>query len=451
MNRRHFLSTLAAAGSSLALRPSAWAQSDSDTPLRIGLIGSGWFGGVILDALLQCTPIESVALCDPNAQVRGALAEQLTARGVGAVTQFADFRKLLEERTLDVVVIATPDHWHALPAIAAMQAGADLILEKPIATDVIEGAALVAAAQKYGTTVQVNLQRRTLPFLHEAKRRFIESGRLGKVAVAETYCYLGMLPRGSDPAVEPPTYLDYDLWSGPAPLTPYRPTKASRGWRSFKEYGNGIVGDMGVHMIDVARMMLDLGWPQAVSSTGGTYQLKKSMATVPDTQLCIYEYPDLRLTWEHRAWGRSPIPGTHWTDHWGARFIGENGTLNVTSLSFEFTPAGDGETEFFHLLSTDGSREKIDFSRFDGALGILQKGHVNDFLAARAKGTTPGASIEQGHVSTACSALANLALELGRPLAYDPETHTVRGDDEATALLRRPYRAPWTHPEIDAV
>jgi len=446
MNRRTFLSSLAVAGTAAATRSSPLFAADAKPRPKVGLIGCGWYGGVDLEAMAQHAGIEIVSLCDPNTQsLKTTLA--LVAKYQKAVPKtFADYRQMLASGPHDIVIVGTPDHWHALPALAAMQAGADVYLEKPISVDVIEGEALVAAARKYGRVVQVNTQRRSTRFLAEARDKYLRSRKIGEIGLVECYSYLTGRPAGILPTATPPPNLDYDLWTGPAPLLPYHPAVESRRWRAFMEYGNGQIGDLGVHMFDGVRWMLGLGWPTAISSTGGIHVDRNATANISDTQRSVFHYPDLDVSWEHRTWGRSPIPPRHWTDQWGARLIGKNGTLNFTILGYEYTPADGGPREGFHALSKTGNLENIDFSH-DTATAEIQKWHVLDFMKARENRSRPVADIGEGHISTACCILANLAQELGRPLAYDPKTRTVPGDAEATRRLARAYRAGWTHPD----
>jgi predicted dehydrogenase len=241
------------------------------------------------------------------------------------------------------------------------------------------------------------------------------------------------------------------MWTGPAPLLPFREGLESRKWRSFIEYGNGQIGDLGIHMFDVARWMMDLGWPNSISSVGGIYVDKHSPANVADTQRSQFRYPGLEMSWEHRTWGVAPITERVWTDLWGVRFIGESGTLTVTTLGYEFKPHGSGAPEGVHMLSSTGDQNNLDPERLQFALAEIQKAHVLDFLQARATRTRPVADIEQGHISTACCILANVAQELGRPVSYDPKTRTVPGDAEATRRLTRAYRKPWVHPDPNTV
>ncbi|HEX9236938.1 MAG TPA: Gfo/Idh/MocA family oxidoreductase, partial [Actinomycetota bacterium] len=276
MNRRQFLGTSAAALAwSHLSRHAAEALGENK---RVGLIGCGWYGKADLFRLIQVAPVEVVSLCDVDRRMLADAAEQVATRQVSKKKPrtYGDYRAMLKEKDLDVVLIATPDHWHALPMIAAVEAGADVYVQKPTAVDVVESQAMLAAARKHRRVVQVGTQRRSTPHLIEARDTIIKEGRLGKVGLVEVYCYYHMRARTNPPDIAPPDYLDYEMWTGPAPLRPYNELVHPRGWRAFMEYGNGIVGDMCVHMLDMVRWMLDLGWPRRVSSSGGILVEKDS-------------------------------------------------------------------------------------------------------------------------------------------------------------------------------
>jgi predicted dehydrogenase len=449
MDRRTFtLSTLAAAGSAAI---SSQAFGATGPKPKVGLVGCGWFGGVALNAMAEVGNAEFISLCDPNSNALKTTSELLAKHQAAPARTFKDYREMLTSAKHDIVIVSTPDHWHALPAIAAMKAGADVFLEKPICIDIMEGEALVAAARKYQRVVQVNTQRRSAAFVAEARDKYLRTGRLGAIPLVETYGYLSSRSKDPMPEAAVPAYLDYEMWTGPAPLLPFRSAVESRAWRSFMEYGNGQAGDLGIHMFDVARWMLGLGWPRAISAVGGIYVDKNSPANTSDTQRAEFDYPALKVSWESRTWGVPPMPVRHWTDLWGVRFLGEKGTLNVTSLGYEFKPKGEGAAEGAHLLAADGDYTKLDLSRQEVAMSSLQNAHILDFLQAREKRTRPVADIEEGHISTACCILANIAQELGRTLRYDPKTRTVEGDAEATRRLARTYRKPWAHPDPRSV
>ncbi|HEY6553180.1 MAG TPA: Gfo/Idh/MocA family oxidoreductase, partial [Vicinamibacteria bacterium] len=312
MNRRQFLGTSAAA---LAWsRMPGFAAELADQKKRVGLIGSGWYGKCDLFRLMQVAPIDVVSLCDVDKRMLADAADQVAARQVSKKRPrtYADYREMLKEKDLDIVIIATPDHWHALPMIAAAEAGADIYVQKPTGVDVVESQAMLAAARKHGRVVQVGTQRRSTPHLAEARDTIIKEGRLGKVGLIEIYCYYHMRARQNPPDTAPPDYLDYEMWTGPAPLRPYNALVHPRGWRAFTEYGNGIVGDMCVHMLDMVRWMLDLGWPTRISSAGGIYVQKDGKSNTSDTQTATFEYDDLTVVWQHRTWGAAPDPKYPW-------------------------------------------------------------------------------------------------------------------------------------------
>src|SRR3954469_8069918 len=249
---------------------------------------------------------------------------------------FSDYRTMLAEKDLDVVLIGTPDHWHALPMIAAVKAGAHVYCQKPISVDVVEGQAMLAAARKYNKVVQIGTQRRSTPHLIEAREQIIKAGKLGKVGLVEICCYYHMRARENPPDIAPPENLDYEMWTGPAPMRPYNKLVHPRGWRAFNEYGNGIIGDMCIHMLDMVRWMLDLGWPKRVTSSGGILVDKKSKANISDTQTATFDFGDTKVVWTHRSWGSSPDPKYPWA----AFFYGDKGTLKASVNGYEFFPSG---------------------------------------------------------------------------------------------------------------
>src|SRR5262245_24254043 len=265
MKRREFLQ--ASAAMAFSLTRAGYAQEFADRKPRVALIGCGWYGKCDLFRLIQVAPVEVVSLCDVDKQMLASAAEMVAERQASKKKPrtYSDYRALLKEKDVDLVLIATPDHWHALPMIAAVQAGADVYVQKPISVDVIEGEAMLAAARKYSRVVQVGTQRRSTPHLVEARDTIIRDGKLGKVALVEVYCYYHMRARENPPDSAPPDYLDYEMWTGPAPMRPYNSLVHPRRWRAFMEYGNGIMGDMCIHILDIARWMLALGWPRRVS------------------------------------------------------------------------------------------------------------------------------------------------------------------------------------------
>ncbi|HEY5915681.1 MAG TPA: Gfo/Idh/MocA family oxidoreductase, partial [Verrucomicrobiae bacterium] len=288
MNRRTFLQQLGATGIALSTLSSyGYAAELADQKKRVGLIGPGWYGKCDLLRLIQVAPVEVVSLCDVDKRMLAEAADIVASRQASKKKPrtYSDYREMLKEKDLDIVLVATPDHWHALPMIAAVEAGADVWVQKPISVDVTEGQAMLSAARKHNRVVQVGTQRRSTPHLIEARDRVIKEGKLGKIGYVDICCYWHMRASENPPDTAPPDYLDYQMWTGPAPMRPYNQMVHPRGWRAFMEYGNGIIGDMCIHMLDMVRWMLDLGWPSRISSSGGILMDKASRANISDTQV----------------------------------------------------------------------------------------------------------------------------------------------------------------------
>jgi predicted dehydrogenase len=446
MNRREFLRG-AATGAALSTALGGFVPLYAQSKVRrVGLIGPGWYGKSALFRLLQIEPVEVVALCDVDKRMVAEAAEMIAARQKSRKTPktFGDYREMLKQEQFDIVHVATPDHWHALAMIAAAKAGADVFVEKPISVDVVEGQAMLAAARKYKRVVQVNMERRSTPHLIEAIERVIKPGKLGKVAYVEICCYWHMRAGGNPPDTKPPENLDYEMWTGPAPMRPFCSYTHPRGWRAFMEYSNGIIGDMGVHMLDMVRWMLDLGWPTRISSSGGILVDKKSKANISDTQVATFDFGDIPVVWTHRMWGTAPDPEYSW-----AAFIyGEKGTLKASVFQYEFIPDGKGEKlEGKALYEYDKYPEDRTEKDLERHVASALRGHWRNLLDMIDTRGRPVSDIEQGYISAASCILANLSCQLGRQLVWDPDKGQVVGDEEANRLLARPYRSPWVHPD----
>jgi predicted dehydrogenase len=358
---------------------------------------------------------------------------------------YSDYRAMLKERDLDIVLVGTPDHWHALPMIEAVKSGLDVWVQKPISVDIVEGQAMLAAARKYKRVVQVGMQRRSTPHLIHARDRIIKEGKLGTVAFVEIYCYYHMRATQNPPDSQPPANLDYEMWTGPAPMRPYNSLVHPRSWRAFMEYGNGIVGDMCVHMLDMVRWLLDLGMPTRIDSTGGILVDKKSKANITDTQTASFDFPNLRVVWTHRSYGSAPDPAYPW----GATIYGDKGTLKASVNSFDYIPMAKGEAPIHEDVVMELEQFPEDKTEKDLERHVAPaiRGHMKNFLEAIASRDKPVSDIEQGYMSTTACILANLSQELGRSLSWDHAKGVVVGDDEANKRLRRPYRGPWVHPD----
>lgn len=447
MDRRKFLAGSALAASATAVSNRAYAAA-GDKKRRVALIGCGWYGKCDLLQLMNIEPVEVVSLCDVDSKMLDECADLIASRQVSKKRPrtYTSYKDLLAEKDVDIVLIDTPDHWHALPMIAAVQSGADVYVQKPTGVDVLESKAMLDAARATGRVVQVGTQRRSTPHLIEAKQRVIEEGLLGDVAHAEVCCYYHMRAKKNPPDTTPPAHFDYEAWTGPAPMRPYNELVHPRSWRAFMEYGNGIVGDMCVHMLDMVRWQLGLGWPKRVSSSGGIYVDHDSKANITDTQSARYEFDELDVNWTHRSWGAAPDPEYPWA----GVIYGDKGTLKLDVHKYEFKPHRGGKTLTGKaLLETDKYPTDVtDKKDWNLELHVASaiRGHMRDLLNAIDNRSKPVADIEQGHISSASCIMANVALELGRTLEFDSEKHVVVGDDQATAKLKRPYRKPYVHP-----
>jgi predicted dehydrogenase len=450
MERRRFLTSSASLLALAALEHQGFARGFPGAKRRVALIGTGWYGKSDLMRLMQVAPIEVAGLCDVDRrQLDGAVKlVQERSGNPSPIATYGDYRKLLSEQKPDIVLIGTPDHWHALQAIEALRQGAHVYVQKPISVDVLEGEAMLAAARKYGRVVQVGLQRRSTPHLVEARQRFVDSGLLGKVHHAEMFCHYHMRNGGNPPVQDVPAHFDYEMWTGPAPLRPYDGLPHRGWWRAFMEYGNGITGDMCVHMYDTVRWMLGLGWPTRVYATGGIYGTHTGKSNIADTQTAVFEHEGLHCTWEMKSWGTAPDPDYPW----GFKLYGEKGTLCGSTTRYDFIPVGKGERIRGEALY---EREKYpeDVTEKDIELHVASatRAHLRDFLHCIDTGGSPVSNLAEGHISTASCILANLSMQLGRGLSYDPQRRIVTGDPEATALLQRSYRKPWEHPHPDRV
>ena len=449
MNRRQFLASSAFAGLALP-STGVFAGAGRSRPLRVAHIGTGWYGKVVLLRLFQVAPVEVVGLCDVDRRMLEE-AGRIVQERLGLPKSpplYGDYRELLKKEQPEIVLVSTPDHWHALAMIEAVRSGADVYVEKPISRDVMEGRAMVAAARKYGRVVQVNTQRRSTPHIIEARDRVVREGLLGKVGHVEVYCYYHMRYRGRRPDQPPPDYLDWDMWCGPAPFRPYNPAIHPRRWRSFARFCNGIIGDMCIHMLDMVRWMLDLKWPRRISSSAGIFVQKDSIATIPDTQTATFEFDDLTVVWQHRTWGHPPDPDYPWA----ATFYGDRGTLKVSVHRYDYVPFGKGKKlhgdVVYELDKYPEDRTEKDLERH---VAPAVRRHLKDFLTAVRDRSRPVADIEEGHISSACCILANEAAEHGVTIELDPKTGRIVRPGEQHELLFRPYRKPWVHPTPENV
>jgi len=445
MHRRTFLKQSGSAAIGLAAAGTRLFAQDIDRPIRTALIGTGWYGKTDLFHLIQVAPVEVVGLCDVDQKLAAQAATLVASRQASKKKPpiYGDYRQLLKDQAPEVVLVGTPDHWHCLPVVEACKAGADVYVQKPISYDVVEGQAMVAAARKYGRTVQVGLERRSTPHLLEARDRYLLSGVMGKIGYIDIHSYYGS-HRGFKPAEAPPAHLDWEQYVGPASWVNYHPDLHPRSWRHRKEFSNGQTGDLCVHFFDLIRYFMGLGWPRRIASTGGSYMRPQDTnVNVHDTQNTLFDYDDLQVVWTQKNWGASPDKDYPW----GATIYGERGTLKLSVWRYDYIPKDGGEVirrdcvEEREAYPEDLAHKETEIFAAPG-----NRAQLLDFIQARAEGRRPVADIEEGHISSAACILANLSMELGRELRWDAQTQQVIGDDEANSRLARAYRGDWVHP-----
>ncbi len=399
------------------------AVADGPRVLKLGVLGVGWWGMVDLKAAFKAGGVEAVALCDVDSEhLEKAAAETAGLQGGVRPRTYKDWREFLAHAGMEAVIIATPPHWHALPFIAAVQRGLDVYLEKPVAYDIREGQAMVAAAKRAGRIVQVGFQRRQSQAFKDAAA-YLHGGSAGRIVQVDAQINYAANPPDATPQA-PPASLDWDAWCGPAPKLPYAPNIGHFAWRLEETYGNGHLVDWGIHWIDRVRVALGEGMPKAVQAAGGLHALKGRITT-PDTLVAQFEFERCPLVWRHRIWGAAEWSPE--TDN-AALFYGEKETVVVTDDKWTVVPKGGGERRVFEA-KTD-----------------VQPAHVGEFLEAVRTRKPPGCSLEDAARSTACVQLAMIAYKTGSRVVWDDARGEVSGPPAASALLKRDYRAPYKHP-----
>lgn len=425
MRRRKFIE-LSAAGSAAMATSLYFPSLFQDRKLKIALIGSGWYGMVDIKAALKVGGVEVIAICDVDSAHLIAAADEIEKLQGKRPKTFKYYSELLEIKGIEALFIGTIPHWHALQFIAACRKGLDIYCEKPLAYDVVEGIAMVDAANKAGNIVQVGFQRRQSNAFSKAKD-LIESGRIGKVH--QIIAQIHYIPVLEDTTIQqPPSTLDWEEWCGPAPKLDYRPNIGHKAWRLEKEYGNGHLVDWGIHHIDIIRKIMGEGMPSEFYTKGGIYELKDKITT-PDTLTSYMTFPEFQLIWQHRLWGTGDA-GREFNN--GIFFHGEKGSLFAEDSRVTIFPAGrDAQKEVLNIPTE-----------------MMQEKHVENFLmAVRNKdkkliNCTP----EDAFQSTATVQLAMISYNTGSVVKWDQSRKEITGNTEASKLLKREYRGKFVHP-----
>lgn len=413
--RRSFL-----ACSALTLSAAAYSRA-ADSPnesLKVAVMGGRIRGKYHLKAFPKVKGVEVTHLIEPDSNiVPEALGELAKSQKSGAKVE-ADVRRVLADKSVDALVVAAPDHWHALATVWACQAGKHVYVEKPVSHNLIEGRRMVEAARKHSRVVQVGTQRRSAAHILAA-REFVRSGKLGKVPFARAWIAGNRPSIGKKKPTAVPAGVDYDLYLGPCPATPFHPNRFHYNWHWWWDLGTGELGNNGIHGLDVARLVLDLDTPTRVCSGGGKFFYDDDQQT-PDTQTATFDFPTCSLVWEHRIWAKTDLEG----ESFGIALHGEKGILVIDSKGWHVR----GGPEVSEKAST-------------GIEGV----HITNFVDAIRTGAKLNADIEEGHKSTLLCHLGNAAYRMGKTLRFDAKAETV-SESEAIPLLGREYRKGFELP-----
>ena len=433
--RRVFIKNTAITTAALGLVPAMSGVLAGCAPsdrINVGLIGCNGQGFADLVPFLDHKNVECLALCDIDENVlnrRAADVEKI--RGKKPAFLYKDWRKLIDNKDINVVIVGTPDHWHCLQMIAACEAGKDVYCEKPLGRTIEECNLMVDAAKRYKRVVQVGQWQRSDPHWLDAVK-FIQSGKLGKIRLVRVFSYQGWCPSIPVLPDEPvPAGVDYDMWLGPATQRPFNRNRFHFTFRWFWDYAGGLMTDWGVHLLDYALFGMNVTTPKSVMAMGGKYGYPADACETPDSLQTIYEFDGFNVLWDH-AIGIND--GAYGRNH-GLGFVGENGTLVVDRSGWEVIPEN---------VNGKMRMEAVPLARGTGK-GL--NNHVRNFLECIDKrNPDTNASVEIGAHIAKFSALGNIAYRTGKKLVWDGSKFT--NDTEANNLLIPNYREPWKLPKV---
>lgn len=431
LNRRRFIQTAAALSAASYQRVRG-----ANDRIGAGFIGYGLIGKRHVVDFKENPGVNMVAMAETH---RGRLDEALTYIG-GSVKGYGDFREMLDNKDVDAVCISTADHWHALMTMLACAAGKDVYVEKPLSHNCFEGRKAVEAARKYNRIVQHGTQNRSSPEIIEGVRK-LKEGVIGDVYMARGLAFKWRPSIGKHQEGAAPQGVHYDLWKGPAPDRPFSNLRLHNKWHWQWDYGNGELGNQGVHQLDLMRWALDLGVPERTQSMGGKYVHDDDQET-PNTQSVQYQYEgrDLLLTFDIRPWITHTEAGIgeDWPTHGvctGLTFYGTEGYMVLPHYAAYYTFLGKSKKP--GPFAEDPTDKIKDQPHFDNFIQAVRSRKQSDLTA----------DVEEGHKSSLMAHLGNIAYRTKRQAVFDPQSETIVNDEEANALLTRTYRAPFTVPE----
>ena len=438
MNRRYFLM-----GSAAAVTAHGAPQSSANGTVRVACVGVRGQGQSHIQAYAKMRNVEIAALCDIDGSIlehRLKDAEGLTGKRPAA---FTDLRKLLEDKSIDVISIATPNHWHALQAIWGCQAGKDVYVEKPCAYNIFEARQLLAAASRYGRVVQHGTNARSSPAMQEAVRT-VREGVIGTPYMSRGLCYKWRDTIGHTPVEAVPSGVNYDLWLGPAPKRPFTRNRFHYNFHWFWDYGNGDIGNQGVHQMDSARWLLGVKYPTKVTATGGHFMFDDDQET-PNTLIATFEFDEggrKILVFEVRHWiSNSEADILSVADKMSGPSAGTHATVgNVIYGSKGYLSSAKGFETFLGKEQQPGPKFEQEGQGDNWANFI-------DVVRSR-KHSDLNAPLEEAVPSVVLIHLANISYRLGRTLHFDSNTMTCAGDREANRMFSRDYRVPFVVPTV---
>jgi len=424
INRRTFLGAAAATGLSVSLSRAADNPAASEK-IVVAVLGTGGRGSGMARTYAQQPGVEVAYVCDVDSNHVGSAAKGIEKLGKPAPKTVTDFRKVLDDKSVDAVYIATPNHWHAPLAILACQAGKHVYVEKPCSHNPWEGEVLVQNARKHKRLVQMGNQRRSFTKINEAIQR-LHDGVIGRAYLAQSWYTNNRPSTGKGKPADPPKALDYALWQGPAPAMPFHTNYLHYTWHWFWHWGNGELGNNGIHYLDLCRWGLDVEYPIHVTSSGGRYRYEDDQQT-PDTHVVAYEFDGRKsITWEGLSCNDIPVPAKVAADFKkpDVIFYGDKGSLRIVGSGYTIHDPKGKEIE------------KVDGGGGDST-------HIGNFLAAiRGKGSL-SSEIENGHKSTLLCHLGNIAHRTGRALKCSATDGKIMDDKEAMAFWKREYEKGW--------
>lgn len=427
MQRRKFLK-LSSAGMLVPVLPG-FINLTQYARYKTALIGCGWWGMNILREAIAAGSSKVVAICDVDQRYVKAASAEINKLNGDQPKEYKDYRELLQKEKPDLVIVATPDHWHPLICIAALKAGAHVYVEKPIGHTINEGKAMVKAARDTNLVVQVGTHRRVSPH-NISGMKFLRSGKAGKIGMVRAFVHYGGGPGEKVPDSEAPKELDWDFWCGPAPYRPFNSVIHPRGFRQFMEYANGQLGDWGIHWMDQILWWTEEKAPRKIYSTASR-QIKNDTTDAPDTQVVNYEFESFQAVWEHRLYAGNEAEKSNV----GCYFYGTEGTFHMGWLDgWTFYPSDKNKP----VLHEKPTLHTVDNNNI--------KELWADFLSAIENKRRAVCDIEIGHRSTNMSLLGVLSAKAGRSISWDPDKEIILNDPEANTLLQRTYRGSWIYP-----